>query len=172
MSSLRKPKDHNISKKTGEMDQYIGGRLRLWRRTMDVDANSLAASIGVTYQQLQKYEKGMNRISATRLYAISRELNVPIDYFYQEAELRTAGPPGAPGSDGEAANCMALLTVGNSADLLKCFVSIKDPEIRKAVLNLVRSIVTENEDAQSVPKTTEIRPDGGHDINDGGHSQS
>ena len=155
MSSLRKPKDRNVSKKPGEMDQYIGGRLRLWRRTMDVDANSLAASVGVTYQQLQKYEKGMNRISATRLYAISRELNVPIDYFYQEAELRSAWPTGAPGSDGEAANCMALLTGGNSADLLKCFVSIKDPDIRKAVLNLVRSIVTEDESAQSVPERTE-----------------
>jgi transcriptional regulator with XRE-family HTH domain len=117
------------------MDQYIGGRLRLWRRTMDVDAYLLAERIGITYQQLQKYEKGMNRISATRLYAIARELNVPIDYFYQEASL------GSQVEAGEGAARMAALSSGGGADLLKCYTSIKDPTVRKAVLNLVRSIV-------------------------------
>jgi transcriptional regulator with XRE-family HTH domain len=128
------------------MDQYIGGRLRLWRRTMDVDAYFLAERIGITYQQLQKYEKGMNRISATRLYAIARELNVPIDYFYQEASL------GAETDASEGAARMAALTGGGGADLLKCYVSIKDPGVRKAVLNLVRSIV--RNDGAPPPLTT------------------
>jgi transcriptional regulator with XRE-family HTH domain len=172
MSSPSKPSDHNTSKKPCEMDQYIGGRLRLWRRTMDVDANSLAASVGVTYQQLQKYEKGMNRISATRLYAIARKLNVPIDYFYQEAELRSAGPTDTPGGNGEAAKHIALLTDGNGTDLLKCFVSIKDPDIRKAVLNLVRSIVTGEGCAQPEPARAELSADGQNEINAGGHSKS
>lgn len=126
------------------MDQYIGGRLRLWRRTMDVDAYFLAERIGITYQQLQKYEKGMNRISATRLYAIARELNVPIDYFYQEAALASQV------ETGEGAARMAALSGGGGADLLKCYVSIKDPSVRKAVLNLVRSIV-QNDGAPPPP---------------------
>ena len=143
-----KSKDHNASKKPGEMDQYIGGRLRLWRRTMDVDAYVLAARIGITYQQLQKYEKGMNRISATRLYAISRELNVPIDYFYAEAAMS----PGELTPSGTAAvDRKALLAGGSGADLLKYYVSIKDAEVRKAVLNLLRSIVVDDQAAVSAP---------------------
>jgi transcriptional regulator with XRE-family HTH domain len=169
MSSLGKPKDHNISKKPGEMDLYIGGRLRLWRRTLDVDANLLAASIGVTYQQLQKYEKGMNRISATRLYAISRELNVPIDYFYQEAGSCPTGQTEPPGSTGDR---IAVLAGGSGVDLLKCFVLIKDPDIRKAVLNLVRSIVTEDESTQPKPKRMELSTERRSDISAGGHSDS
>jgi transcriptional regulator with XRE-family HTH domain len=154
ISVEKKTKDHNESKKPGVMDQYIGGRLRLWRRTMDVDAYLLAERIGITYQQLQKYEKGMNRISATRLYAIARELNVPIDYFYQEAGLA----PQAEAVNGAAR--MAALTGGGGADLLKCYVSIKDPSVRKAVLNLVRSIV-QNRDAPPPPSASvEIAPPG------------
>ncbi|GAA0567562.1 helix-turn-helix domain-containing protein [Rhizomicrobium electricum] len=149
MSVEKKTKDHNESKKPGVMDQYIGGRLRLWRRTMDVDAYLLAERIGITYQQLQKYEKGMNRISATRLYAIARELNVPIDYFYQEAALSSAA--GA----GEGAARMAALAGGGGVDLLKCYVSIKDPSVRKAVLNLVRSIV-QNDNAPPPVAAMEI----------------
>lgn len=169
MNSPSKPTDHNISKKPDEMDLYIGGRLRLWRRTLDVDANLLAASVGVTYQQLQKYEKGMNRISATRLYAISRELNVPIDYFYQEAGLSSTGQANTPGSIGDR---IAALAGGSGVDLLKSFVSIKDPDIRKAVLNLVRSIVTEDESTQPKPKRTELSTGRRSDINAGGHSDS
>jgi transcriptional regulator with XRE-family HTH domain len=146
----KKTKDHNGSKKPGVMDQYIGGRLRLWRRTMDIDAYFLAERIGITYQQLQKYEKGMNRISATRLYAIARELNVPIDYFYQEASL---GPQMEPG---EGAARMAALAGAGGADLLKCYISIKDPGVRKAVLNLVRSIVENDGSSSSTAVKAEV----------------
>lgn len=117
------------------MDQYIGGRLRLWRRTLDVDACALAERVGITYQQLQKYEKGMNRISATRLYAIARELNVPIDFFYQDAE-----PPAQGAAEGDSLNQHALQA---GPDFLKCLASIKDPTVRKALINLMRTIAAE-----------------------------
>lgn len=136
MGAPEKTKFCGDTKKTGVMDQYIGGRLRLWRRTLEVDACALAERVGITYQQLQKYEKGMNRISATRLYAIARELNVPIDYFYQDANT-------APDTDTDelAGNVQRdLLASGVGTDFLRCFVSIKDPTVRKALLNLMRSI--------------------------------
>lgn len=109
---------------------------------MNVDAYALAERIGITYQQLQKYEKGMNRISATRLYAIARELNVPIDYFYQEA---TAMPQLNQMTETKvnSAEQLALLTNGSGANLLKSFVAIKDQEVRRAVLNLVRTIASD-----------------------------
>lgn len=144
MATQEREKRSCASKKTGEMDQYIGGRLRLWRRTMEVDASALAERIGVTYQQLQKYEKGMNRISATRLYAIARELNVPIDYFYQDAE-----PPGGPGETlpDTSGDQRTLLTNGKGTDFLRCFASIKDPTVRKALIDLMRTINAEGTEA-------------------------
>jgi transcriptional regulator with XRE-family HTH domain len=141
MSEPGKAKDRNISKKPGEMDLYIGGRLRLWRRTMGVDAYALAGKIGITYQQLQKYEKGMNRISATRLYAISRELNVPIDYFYQGAEPSRSELIGVEGGGVQGIDYRLLASGGSG--FLKYYVSIKDPVIRKALLDLMQSIVSE-----------------------------
>jgi len=123
------------------MDIYIGGRLRMWRRTMDVDANVLAAHIGITYQQLQKYEKGTNRISATRLYTISQELNVPIDYFFQEAAVSPVTQSEAPDDNQNGVDYRVVAATKFGPDLLKCFVSIKNTRVRKAVLDLVRSIM-------------------------------
>lgn len=135
-------KDSNASKKPGEMDAYIGSRLRQWRRTMDVDANTLAARVGITYQQLQKYEKGMNRISATRLFAIAREMNVPVSYFFQD--LGGAMPGEAPASETLSPDHRAVLANGSGTEALKHYVAIKDPDVRKAVLNLLRTLASDS----------------------------
>lgn len=144
MRAVVKSRDPSVSKKPSEMDQYIGGRLRLWRRTMDVDANHLAERVGVTYQQLQKYEKGVNRISATRLFAISRELDVPIGYFYQDAEPPRGERTDAPDEKIQGIDRHALLSDGSGTDFLKCYVSIKDPIVRKALIKLMRSLTSES----------------------------
>ena len=133
--------DRSVAKKPNAMDRYIGGRLRLWRRTMDVDANNLATRIGITYQQLQKYEKGVNRISAARLYDLAKELNVPITYFYQDAAPPQSTPAGVPADDALGLDRRTLLSNGSGTDFLKCFSSIKDPNIRKALLSLMRSLI-------------------------------
>jgi len=139
MSAVGKSRNHNISKKPSETDVFIGGRLRLWRRTMDIDACALAARIGITYQQLQKYEKGMNRISAARLYVIAKELDVPIEYFYRDANSE-----GAESSDAlemsQRAEHLSLLTNSSGADILKQYLTIPKPGVRKALLALMRSI--------------------------------
>lgn len=67
-----------------EVDHQIGLRLRKWRLAQDVEACTLAHKLGVTYQQLQKYEKGRTRISASRLYEIAQTLSVPIQWFFRE----------------------------------------------------------------------------------------
>lgn len=135
MDESAKQSHRNASKRPGEMDQYIGGRLRLWRRTMKIDAYALAATIGITYQQLQKYEKGLNRISAARLHAISRALNVPVSYFFQETENSSAAT--------ESGSQQSLMENGG-AELLRCFALLKDDTVRKSVLNLLRSIATDS----------------------------
>jgi transcriptional regulator with XRE-family HTH domain len=72
------------SKQPTEVDQQIGLRLRKWRLAQDVDACVLAQKLGVSYQQLQKYEKGQTRISAARLYEIAKTLSVPVQWFFRE----------------------------------------------------------------------------------------
>lgn len=132
MSAPDNPKPRNSSKRPGEMDQHIGSRLRIWRRTMDIDSYALAAKIGITYQQLQKYEKGLNRISAARLYAISQVLNIPIDYFYREDAEKAASADGG--------DIRRQLLEQGGAEMLKYYASIRAPDVRKAVLNLMRCI--------------------------------
>lgn len=144
MSAVEKPRNHNLSKRPGDTDVFIGGRLRLWRRTLDVDASALAARIGITYQQLQKYEKGMNRISAARLFVIAKELNVPIEYFYRDVDAETPGGSGESTLEAnQRAEQLSFLTNSKGADLLKQYLTIPKPEVRKALLALMRSIAAE-----------------------------
>jgi transcriptional regulator with XRE-family HTH domain len=75
------------SKQTDDVDRYIGARIRLWRRTLKIDTKLLCEKLNITYQQLQKYEKGINRISASSLYRIAQEMHIPVHYFYQENEI-------------------------------------------------------------------------------------
>jgi transcriptional regulator with XRE-family HTH domain len=103
---------------------------------MDMDASALAGRIGITYQQLQKYEKGMNRISAARLYAIAKALDVPIEYFYRDASADGVEVD----ADAQQRSEQFSLLTSTGADILKQYLTIPKPEIRKALLALMRSI--------------------------------
>lgn len=73
-----------VSKKPNDVDREIGLKLRKWRLAQEMEACELAEKLGVTYQQLRKYEKGLTRISASRLYEIALTLDVPIHWFFRE----------------------------------------------------------------------------------------
>src|SRR4051812_34337573 len=94
--------------------------------------------LGLTFQQVQKYEKGVNRIGAGRLYEIARILGVPIDFFYE-------GVAGAEGGVAEAggAPVMEFVSSGEGLQLSLAFMKIKDPKVRKRVLDLVKSLANE-----------------------------
>jgi len=101
--------------------------------------------LGLTFQQVQKYEKGVNRISAGRLFDISRILGVPIDYFYEGAASQLTGARGF--SENEMAPpVMDFLASGEGLQLSLAFMRIKDPKVRKRVLDLVKSIAAGEDD--------------------------
>jgi transcriptional regulator with XRE-family HTH domain len=77
---------------TGAIDDYVGGRIRERRIMLGLTQQQLAEMIGVTYQQAHKYERGINRVSAGRLYEIARVLNAPITYFYEGLGEETPRP--------------------------------------------------------------------------------
>ena len=100
----------------------------------------LGESMGLTFQQVQKYEKGVNRIGASRLFQISKIPDVPVQFFFEEAphaEARTS--PGLAEPDSEAF-ILEFLNSREGLELNRAFVKIADPKVRKSVVDLVRAL--------------------------------
>ncbi len=134
-------KQKAASKKDGPhpVDVHVGARVKLRRMAMGVSQESLGKSMGLTFQQIQKYEKGVNRISASKMFELADHLDVSIQYFfdgYRDGFLRTAGFAEADGDD----PFMALLSSPDGIQLCRYFSAIKDVDVKKRVLDLVKSI--------------------------------
>ncbi len=131
------------------IDAHVGGRLRLRRGAVRMTQKALAAAIGVTHQQLQKYENGRNRIGASRLHEIARVLRVPVDYFYE-------GVPGHPEAAAVPAMPSAFLAAQGALELMTAYVAIADPRHRRLVLELARALAGLDATADVAPVA--IRP--------------
>jgi transcriptional regulator with XRE-family HTH domain len=125
-------------KQANPIDAQVGNRVRLRRMLIGMSQEKLGELLGLTFQQVQKYEKGVNRIGAGRLFEISRILGVPIDYFYEGV----SGHGGLAGfADSEAAPpVMEFIASGDGLQLSLSFMRIKDPKVKKRVLDLVKSL--------------------------------
>ena len=122
------------------IDAHVGARVRLRRMLIGMSQEKLGEMLGVTFQQIQKYEKGANRIGASRLYEVSRILEVPVQFFFEEApqgEGRAA--PGMAEADSEAF-ILEFLNSREGLELNRSFVKISDPKVRKSVVDLVRAL--------------------------------
>lgn len=98
----------------------------------------LGELLGLTFQQVQKYEKGVNRIGAGRLFHVAKILGVPIDYFYEDvAEANSAA---GFAEDANNPPVMEFLSTGDGLQLNLAFMRIKEPKVRKRVLDLVKSL--------------------------------
>ena len=129
-------------KRAEATDKFVGQNIRLFRKAKGLSQTQLGDAIGVTFQQVQKYEKGVNRIGAGRLFEVARILNVPIDFFY-EGLGGAAGQPGM--GDSESAPVMEFVSSGEGLQLSLAFMKIKDAKVRKRVLDLVKSLAEEEE---------------------------
>jgi transcriptional regulator with XRE-family HTH domain len=103
----------------------------------------LGELLGLTFQQVQKYEKGINRIGAGRLFEVASILGVPINFFYENFESSTAMPGFAEGD--EPPPVMQFLSSGEGLQLSLAFMRIKDSKVRRRILELVRSLAGEDE---------------------------
>jgi transcriptional regulator with XRE-family HTH domain len=126
-------------KQANPIDAQVGNRVRLRRMLIGMSQEKLGELLGLTFQQVQKYEKGVNRIGAGRLFEISRILGVPIDYFYEGVSGGHGGLAGF--ADSEAAPpVMEFIASGDGLQLSLSFMRIKDPKVKKRVLDLVKSL--------------------------------
>lgn len=135
------------SRRPNPVDIHVGSRVRLRRMLLGMSQEKLGEHLGLTFQQIQKYEKGVNRIGASRLFDLSRILNVPVQFFYEEAPEVGGASAAAPGfAEGpEESYVIEFLSSREGLDLNKSFVRIKDPQVRRSVVELVRSLAGEAE---------------------------
>ena len=135
-------------KTADRIDAHIGSRVRLRRLTAGMSQEQLGAELGVTFQQIQKYEKGANRIGAGRLYRIGRILGVPVGYFYEG--LETPNGAGAHAVAGEAdhrsgAQIIEFVSSPEGYALNRAFCRIEDGATRRRLVDLVRTIAQADE---------------------------
>ena len=124
-------------------DQYVGSRVRMRRKMLGMSQAKLGAALGLTFQQVQKYEKGANRIGASRLQQISRILQVPVSFFFE-------GAPGDGGAHGDGfaeapspAYVSDFLATSDGLALTKAFVRIKNAKLRRRIVDLVEQIAAD-----------------------------
>src|SRR5262245_44895492 len=141
------------SRKTNQMDIHVGSRVRLRRMVIGMSQEKLGEKMGLTFQQIQKYEKGTNRIGASRLHQLSQIMDVPVGFFFEDAPHHMSRQSGAPGF-AESKTEAFLLDFLNSRDgleLNRAFVKITDPKVRKRVVELVRALSEEASSDADIP---------------------
>lgn len=149
---ITKMKNQKVRKTKGvpdDVDRHVGQQLKSRRILLGMSQEKLAESVGITFQQVQKYERGTNRISAGRLLKFSKTLQVPVGYFFEGAEVslkaESAGSKKYGFSDGDQESLAEsmpddVMSRKETLDLLRNYYSIKDPSIRKMILKMVKSM--------------------------------
>jgi transcriptional regulator with XRE-family HTH domain len=129
-------------KSPNPIDKHVGARLRMRRLMVGMSQSKLGGALSVTFQQIQKYEKGANRIGASRLQQLARVLEVPPAFFFEGAP---AGDAGAATFAEPASNAYVVdfLSTSEGLQLNRSFALIRDPKVRKRILDLVATLAKE-----------------------------
>lgn len=131
------------------VDVHVGARIRLRRTLLGMSQERLGDALGLTFQQVQKYERGVNRVGASRLFDLSRILDVPISFFYDNMPGGQAGGslPGsspaagfAEGQEGYADASDEVMNKRETLELVRAYYRIADPTVRKRMFELIKSM--------------------------------
>jgi transcriptional regulator with XRE-family HTH domain len=122
------------------VDLHVGARIRMRRKILGVSQERLAEDLGLTFQQIQKYERGANRVSASKLYEIAKSLQSSVAYFF-EGLADTTGEGVAEGGEPYVHD---FLMTSEGLELAGLFPKITRPKVRRRILELVRSMAEED----------------------------
>jgi transcriptional regulator with XRE-family HTH domain len=148
-NELHEEEEHEKgSRRPNPVDIHVGGRVRFRRMLLGMSQEKLGERLGLTFQQVQKYEKGINRVGASRLFDLSQVLGVPVQFFYDEApgsyeQSSTSQAPGSTERSPES-HIVEFLNSRDGLELNKAFVRITDPKVRRSIVDLVRSLANED----------------------------
>ena len=125
------------------VDVHVGARLRVRRTLLGMSQTTLGDATGVAFQQMQKYERGTNRISSSRLYALARVLDVPIAYFFDDmsSEVATSSPTLGGGRAKKPPSYEPdPMARRETLELVRAYYKMRDPQLRKRLRELTKAL--------------------------------
>lgn len=129
-------------KKPNPTDIHVGSRIRLRRNMLGMSQEKLGETLGITFQQIQKYEKGTNRVGASRLQAIAEVLGVPVSFLFEDAPGQDSANRGF-AEDASATLAIDFCTSTEGLQLNRAFVKISDSKVRRRIIDLVKALAAE-----------------------------
>jgi len=127
------------SKAPNPVDKYVGSRMRMRRIMLGMSQEKLGEALGLTFQQIQKYEKGTNRVGASRIQQISEALQVPVSFLFEGGPSSVASGAGF-SEDPSPAYVSDFLATSDGLSLTKAFMRIKSSKLRRRIVDLVEQI--------------------------------
>jgi len=125
-------------------DKHVGARVRMRRMMLGMSQEKLGDALSLTFQQVQKYEKGANRIGASRLQQISHILQVPVSFFFEGAPQTPGQPTNSFSEAPSPAYVSDFLATSDGLALTKAFMGIKDAKLRRKIVDLVEQIASDD----------------------------
>ena len=122
------------------IDVHVGGRVRLRRTLIGISQEKLGNALGLTFQQIQKYERGANRIGSSRLFRLSQVLDVPVSFFFDDMPGTVTGVGGGLAEAGQVRFDADFYARRESQELLRNYYCIGDGAVRKRILSLVKAV--------------------------------
>src|SRR4051794_24936681 len=134
--------DKDQDRTPNPVDLHVGARIRMRRKILGISQERLADDLGLTFQQVQKYERGANRVSASKLYEIARSLQTPVAFFFEGLS-----DPTQIGADYAAPDAFVhdFLMTSEGLELAAVFPKVRKPRIRRRLLELVRAMADDGE---------------------------
>lgn len=147
-AATEEPERAERESRASPIDAHVGSRIRLRRTLLGLSQERLGDALGLTFQQVQKYERGINRVGASRLFDLARVLDVPISFFFDDMPepLASSAPNLAGAGFGGMAETKqgfgsdAVMNRRETIDLVRAYYRISDPAVRKRVFDLIRSL--------------------------------
>jgi transcriptional regulator with XRE-family HTH domain len=133
------------------VDVYVGARLRMRRAMLGMSQSKLGEILGVTFQQIQKYEKGVNRISASRLKQASSVFDVDVDWFYEGGPAEQGGVKFGFAEGASRSLDVQFLSTTEGFKLNRAFTRIRDPKVRRKIIDLVESLAPSDSAGDGAP---------------------
>ena len=129
-----------MKKEPNPIDRHVGSRVRMRRVLLGMSQTKLGDALGLTFQQVQKYEKGVNRIGASRLQDMSKILDVAPAYFFDGAATLNEGPAAGFAEESSSTYVVDFLSTAEGLHLNKAFARIADPKVRRRIVELVTTL--------------------------------
>ena len=121
------------------IDVHVGSRVRMRRKLLGMSQEKLGKALGLTFQQIQKYEKGANRIGSSRLYKLSHIMDVPVGYFFEDMQEETVKRARGLSTVGSEAFEQDKLAERETLELVRAYYKITDPKVRKKTFELIKA---------------------------------